>query len=73
MFTIQIGKEYKMIFREGPLLYKVGHLNKYFYFSSSGEWQLSNNQDEIDRAFKMSQKKEANTKISKAAIQRLLI
>ena len=62
-----------MIFRVEPLLYKVGHLNKYFYLSSSGEWQLSNNQTEIDLAFKMSQKKEPKTNLSKAAIGRLRI
>ena len=62
-----------MVFRVGPLLYKIGNLNKYFYLSSYGEWKLSNNQNEIDLAFKMSQKKESKTNLSKAAVQRLLI
>ena len=62
-----------MVFRVGPLLYKIGNLNKYFYLSSYGEWKLSNNQNEIDLAYKMSQKKESKTNLSKAAVQRLLI
>ena len=62
-----------MVFRVGPLLYKIGNLNKYFYLSSYGEWKLSNNQYEINLAFKMSKKKESKTNLSKAAVQRLLI
>jgi predicted HTH transcriptional regulator len=62
-----------MIFRVEPLLYKVGHLNKYFYLSSSGEWQLSNNQIEIDIEFKNLQTKKPKTNRSKAATGRLRI
>ena len=68
-----------MIFRVEPLLYKVGHLNKYFYLSSYGEWKLSNNQIEIDIEFKMFQKKELKPKpkpkpnLSKSATGRLRI
>tara|TARA_R110002072_G_scaffold231951_1_gene389326 strand:+ start:500 stop:877 length:378 start_codon:yes stop_codon:yes gene_type:complete len=62
-----------MIFRVEPLLYKVGHLNKYFYLSSSGEWQLSNNQIEIDIEFKNLQTKKPKTNLSKAATGRLRI
>ena len=70
-----------MVFRVEPLLYKIGHLNKYFYLSSYGEWKLSNNQDEIDIEFKMFQKKESKPKpkpkpksnLSKSATGRLRI
>ena len=68
-----------MIFRVEPLIYKVGHLNKYFYLSSYGEWKLSNNQIEIDIEFKMFQKKELKPKpkpkpnLSKSATGRLRI
>jgi len=68
-----------MVFRVGPLLYKIGNLNKYFYLSSYGEWKLSNNQDEIDIEFKMFQKKEPKPKpkpksnLSKSATGRLRI
>lgn len=62
-----------MIFRVDPLLYKVGHLNKYFYLSSSGEWRLSNNQIEIDIEFKNLQTKKPKSNLSKAATGRLRI
>ena len=62
-----------MIFRVDPLLYKAGHLNKYFYLSSSGEWRLSNNQIEIDIEFKNLQTKKPKSNLSKAATGRLRI